>query len=95
MTVVLGIATFFLLIDSPELSTKWLDPEEIRYLQLQRFIKQGGRFKDESEDNKHIWSDIMATLLNWRLWLIAFIQFCQSAMSYGTSTSRQFFKPRF
>ena len=48
-TVVLGVASFFLLIDSPRLSGKWLDPEEIRFLELQAFIKEGGRFKDEAQ----------------------------------------------
>jgi uncharacterized membrane protein YeaQ/YmgE (transglycosylase-associated protein family) len=84
VTVIIGIATFFLLIDTPELAGRWLDPEEVRYLQLQRFIKQGGRFKEESEEDRHIWQDIWATLTNWRLWLIAYVQFAQSAMSYGT-----------
>lgn len=83
VTVVLGLATFFLLIDTPERSGKWLDPEEVRYLKLQTFIKQGGRFKEESEENKHMLREIWATLTNWRLWLIAYVQFAQSAMSYG------------
>jgi sugar phosphate permease len=86
VTVIIGIATFFLLIDTPELAGRWLDPEEVRYLQLQRFIKQGGRFKEESEEDRHIWQDIWATLTNWRLWLIAYVQFAQSAMSYGTKS---------
>ncbi|KAH8177287.1 major facilitator superfamily protein [Sarocladium implicatum] len=84
VTVVLGVATFFLLIDTPERSGKWLDPEEVRYLQLQSFIKQGGRFKEELEENRHMWRDIWATATNWRLWLVAYVQFAQSAMSYGT-----------
>ncbi|KAJ5398544.1 hypothetical protein N7465_009033 [Penicillium sp. CMV-2018d] len=41
-SVALGIACFFLLIDTPALSKRWLSPEEIRYLELSMFIKQGG-----------------------------------------------------
>ncbi|CRJ81834.1 hypothetical protein BN1708_001983 [Verticillium longisporum] len=84
ITVALGIMTFFCLVDTPALSEKWLDPDEIRFLELQHFIKQGGRFQDEAKEDKYIWQDLKACVLNWRLWLVAYIQFCQSAMSYGT-----------
>lgn len=83
ITVILGIMTFFLLIDTPQLSTRWLRPDEIRFLEIQVVIKQGGRFLNERDEDHHIWSDLKATLLNWRLLLIAYVQFCQSAMSYG------------
>lgn len=83
VTVLLGVATFFFLVDTPRLS-KWLEPDEVRFLELQTFIKQGGRFQDESAENRLVWTDLKATLLNWRMWLITFVQFFQSAMTYGT-----------
>ena len=83
-TVLLGAVTFFLLVDTPRLA-KWLNPDEVRFLELQAFIKQGGRFQDEGKENRLIWTDLKACLLNWRMWLIAYIQFCQSAMTYGES----------
>jgi MFS family permease len=48
-TVFLGISCFFFLVDSPSLSKRWLEPEEIRFLELQRFIKDGGDFREEKE----------------------------------------------
>lgn len=45
-TVVLGAASFFLLLDSPRRS-KWLEEDEIRFLELQRFIKEGRVLKEE------------------------------------------------
>lgn len=81
-TVALGLACFFFLIDSPERSSSWLEPDEIRFLLLQRFIKQGGRFEDEKE--KFQWSDLKAVLTNWRLYLQAYQLLCISACSYGT-----------
>ncbi|KAL8364835.1 hypothetical protein RB595_003894 [Gaeumannomyces hyphopodioides] len=83
-TVLLGIATFFLLIDSPALGGRWLEPDEIRFLELQRFIKQGGRFQDEGGESRLIWYDLKAVLTNWRLYMQAYILICQSATSYGT-----------
>ncbi|KAJ5585849.1 hypothetical protein N7450_005636 [Penicillium hetheringtonii] len=81
-TIVLGVLCFFLLIDSPKLSGKWLSQDEIRFLELQNFIKDGGQFKDEKK--KASWKDIGAVLSNWRMYLLAYILFCQSACSYGT-----------
>ena len=84
VTVILGVATFFVLVDTPALGHKWLQQEEIRFLEVQRFIKQGGRFQDESKEQNFIWRDLKASLLDWRLWLLTWVQFCQSAMAYGT-----------
>ncbi|KAJ6027932.1 hypothetical protein N7460_012749 [Penicillium canescens] len=82
LTVILGVLCFFFLIDSPNLSGKWLDNDEIRYLELQHFIKEGGKFKEEQKRTS--WGDIRAVMLNWRMYLLAYILLCQSACSYGT-----------
>ncbi|KAH6664729.1 major facilitator superfamily domain-containing protein [Plectosphaerella plurivora] len=79
-TVVLGVATFFLLIDTPALSKRWLEPEEIRYLELSMFIKQGGGFQEE---NSVRWKDLKMVLTNWRVYVQAYFLLCQSALSYG------------
>ncbi|KAF1961134.1 MFS general substrate transporter [Byssothecium circinans] len=83
VTVFLGISCFFLLIDSPQLSTRWLRPEEIRFLELQRFIKDGGRFREEKQSTVHR-RDLKMVLCNWRLYMQAYILLCISACSYGT-----------
>ncbi|KAH8196175.1 hypothetical protein TruAng_009650 [Truncatella angustata] len=80
-TVLIGIVSFFLLIDSPALSTKWLEPEEIRYLELSMFIKQGGRFRDEHHFR---WKDLKMVLMNGRIYIQAYFLFVQSCLSYGT-----------
>ncbi|TID00372.1 putative transporter [Colletotrichum higginsianum] len=83
-TVLLGIATFFLLVDTPALSTKWLEPDEVRFLELQSFIKQGGRFEDEKKEDKFKWHDLKAVVTNWRLYMQAWALLAASACSYGT-----------
>lgn len=88
-TIVLGICSFFLLIDSPRLSTKWLSPEEIRFLELQLFVKEGGASREEeSQTKKFRWKDLGGVLANWRIYIMAYFLFCQSACSYGMSRSR-------
>lgn len=84
VTVLLGVSCFFFLIDSPTLSGRWLEPEEIRFLELQTFIKQGGRFSDESNEKAFNWHDLKMVVTNWRLYLQAYILMCISACSYGT-----------
>ncbi|KAE8343737.1 hypothetical protein BDV24DRAFT_172436 [Aspergillus arachidicola] len=80
-TVALGAMCFFLLIDSPRRSSKWLSPEEIRYLQLQHFIKEGGDFKNQRK--RVSWEELKTVFLNWRLYMLAYILLCQSASAYG------------
>ena len=82
LTVILGALCFFFLIDSPKLSGKWLDQDEIRYLEIQYFIKEGGQFKEEAE--KTTWRDIWDMILNWRNYLLSYIMMCQSACAYGS-----------
>ena len=79
-TVVFGAACFFLLIDTPALSTRWLNPNEIRYLEISMFIKQGGAFQDEAGSKTR---DLKKVLMNWRVYVQAYFLFCQSALSYG------------
>lgn len=83
-TVLLGVSCFFFLIDSPALSTRWLKPDEIRFLELQHVIKDGGRFQEE-EKPKFRWRDLRMVLCNWRLYMQAYILLCASACSYGMS----------
>lgn len=80
VTVVMGVACFFFLIDTPALSTRWLEPEEIRYLELSMLIKQGGSYQEES---KFSWRDLKMVVTNWRVYVQAYFLVCQSALSYG------------
>lgn len=79
-TVLIGVACYFLLIDTPALSTRWLEPDEIRYLEISMFIKQGGMFRAE---NGFRWKDLKMVLSNWRIYMQAYFLFVQSALSYG------------
>ncbi|KAH6658015.1 major facilitator superfamily domain-containing protein [Truncatella angustata] len=83
LTIIMGILCFPLLIDSPRLSHRWLNSNEIRYLELQLFIKQGGRFSAEEENTSHHWQDFKAVITNPRMWGQAYILLCISACSYG------------
>jgi MFS family permease len=80
LSVVLGVMCFFLLIDTPAFSTRWLSAEEIRFLELSMFIKQGGTSSEESSFKMR---DLKKVLQNWRIYVQAYFLLCQSALSYG------------
>lgn len=84
-TVVLGLATFGLLIDSPSLSRRWLDQEEIRFLELQVFIKQGGKFQgtQEQEQETRTWVEVKNVLKNWRVYVHGSFLVANTSCSYG------------
>lgn len=70
-TVLAGAATYFLLVDSPASSGRWLDPEEIRYLELRQLSQNGDRAetKRKGTDWKVLWS----VLCDWQIYLQALI----------------------
>jgi hypothetical protein len=86
-TIVLGVCCFFWLIDSPALSTTWLDNDEMRFLAIQQRIKDGGNSSSDTNKNNVRWTDLKMVLTDWRLYLQSYIMFCAVACSYGTSTS--------
>lgn len=71
-TVLAGVMTFFCLIDSPESSTRWLDADEIRYLQL-RHISHNGRKTEDGEKKSVDWKILRSVLTDWQIYLQALI----------------------
>lgn len=80
VTMVLGVAIFFLLIDWPEPTTSWINPEELRFLTLQRSVKDGG---DATIQNVTLRDDIKAIVGDWRYWAFGGFFFCIGALGSG------------
>ncbi|KAL4870279.1 hypothetical protein BDV12DRAFT_207940 [Aspergillus spectabilis] len=72
VTVFLGILTYFLLIDSPTLSSRWLDQDEIRYLDLRQRADPSRRATartkadSSSSDTRKA---LIAVLTDWQIWM--------------------------
>lgn len=79
-TVFLGLLCFMALIDSPALSTGWLDKEEIRFLELQTSIKQGGSTQPEGLSQ---WKQLVRFAKDWRMYSLSFLCLVNAATSYG------------
>lgn len=83
LTVVTGVATFFLLVDSPGLSSRWLADEEIRYLELRQAARQGNSARDSSIGASQKWKTTRSVLLDWQLYLLVLVYWSNSAPNYG------------
>lgn len=84
VTVFIGIATFFLMPDSPELSQRWLNQEEIKFLLLQRTVKEGGKRNVTGEvAQKFKWRLFKDLITDYKLYLQAWILFTASVCAYG------------
>ncbi|KAM0554048.1 hypothetical protein ACHAPJ_007123 [Fusarium lateritium] len=70
-TVLAGVLTFFCLIDSPEASGKWLDPDEIKFLQLRQLAQNGNKV---TETKKSVdWKILRSVVCDWQIYLQALI----------------------
>ena len=78
--------------DTPVLSGRWLNPEEIRYLEIQTYIKEGGRSSMEATE-KFKWSYLTDLLTDYKIYLQAFILFTASVCAYGKAPSRRLTSP--
>lgn len=76
------------MIDLPSKCQGWLAPHEMRYLEIQRKIKQGGLDADGSDVEggelgfrgiQELW----AVLKNWRFGMIGWLAACEIMSLYG------------
>ena len=81
-TVAIGVMCIFLLIDSPALSTRWLEPDEIRFLELRQ---QARRVIKPSEFRDHHFSKeaLFSVLLDWKIYLLIFANWSNAVPNYA------------
>ncbi|OBT83896.1 hypothetical protein VE02_08387 [Pseudogymnoascus sp. 03VT05] len=79
-SVAAGVACCFLLPDTPSLSTRWLEPEESRYLQLNHAKTRG---RGTTKSNKNQFRILIQILTDWQLYLLALVFMASAAPTYG------------
>ena len=83
-TVLLGLVTYFCLLDSPALSCKWLDQDEVRYLELRQRAdpssQERGRPKRENtaSDTRKA---LLSVLTDWQICMHGIIYSCPTTPS--------------
>ncbi|EMC93252.1 hypothetical protein BAUCODRAFT_76543 [Baudoinia panamericana UAMH 10762] len=81
-TLVAAAICFFCLIDSPALSSRWLDADEIRYLQLRqaaRRITNSEEYRTKYFDWRILWD----VLTDWKIVLLFFANWSQAVPNYA------------
>lgn len=85
-SAVIGLATFWCLIDSPALSTRWLEPDEIRYLELRQLVNRVK--KPEHYREKHFdWKVFKTVLADWKIYLLSLAFWSNVTPNYGLKFS--------
>lgn len=79
-SVLAGVLCFFLLPDSPSLSTRWLEPSESRYLQLSHAKTRG---RGTKKSGAFSFSTLVSILTDWQLYLLALVFMSSAAPTYG------------
>ncbi|KAI5204021.1 MFS general substrate transporter [Aureobasidium subglaciale] len=81
-SAIAGLACFWLLIDTPALSTSWLTPDEIRYLELRQVAV--GRVKPVGHEEKHFDMRVFLTVLkDWKIYLLIIAFWSNVTPNYG------------
>ncbi|KAL8399501.1 hypothetical protein RB594_000038 [Gaeumannomyces avenae] len=86
LTVLVGVACFPLLIDKPSLSSAWLTPDEIRYLELRQIARNPTAIKDDGEAEKHSHFDkkaLIAALTDWKMYLLTLGSWSNAVPNYA------------
>lgn len=81
-SVALGVGCFFCLIDTPALSSRWLEPDEIRYLELRKQAERGKVVVDENPD-KFDWPTMWSVIKDWQLYLQVLNFWSNAVPNYG------------
>lgn len=71
-TVLLGVLTYFCLIDSPSLSGKWLEPDEVRYLELRQRADPSRRVSHRAKNDSSASETrkaLFSVVTDWQIWM--------------------------
>ncbi|KAF5003704.1 hypothetical protein FDECE_9754 [Fusarium decemcellulare] len=83
-TVAAGVLCLCFLVDSPARSTRWLEDDEIRYLEL-RQIAQAGPQNEGRQGTE--WKTIREALLDWQVYILAMIMWSNTVPNNGLKFS--------
>jgi hypothetical protein len=83
----MGILCAVLLIDSPRLSSKWLDEDEIRYLELRQYARFQATLESQEKRKRVDWSALVAVLTDWKMYLLILANWSQAVPNYALKFS--------
>ncbi|KAI0191642.1 major facilitator superfamily transporter [Astrocystis sublimbata] len=82
ITVLIGVSCFFLLVDSPALSSRWLDEDEIRFLELRQAFRRAQI--PEGYREKHFdMGAFIQVVKDWKMYLLVLGNWSQAVPNYA------------
>ncbi|KAE8391576.1 major facilitator superfamily domain-containing protein [Aspergillus alliaceus] len=78
-TILLAFLTFFLLLDSPQLSSGWLMPDEIRFLE----VRQMANSIQGTQQSGVTWGAVISVLTDWKIYLLILASWSNSVPNYA------------
>lgn len=80
----IGLACYWLLIDTPALSHRWLEADEIRYLEVRQLAARGfnGSAHNEGEKEKK-WPIFFTVLKDYKIYCLIFAFWSNVVPNYG------------
>ena len=82
-SVLAGVMTFWCLVDTPALSSAWLTPDEIKYLELRQLARQGNSLRVRKAEESRKWQIAGTVLLDWQIYLQALVYMSNTVPNYG------------
>lgn len=82
MTVVGGLLCFLILADSPALASRWLTPDEIRYLELRQLSRQINS-PQEFREKRFDWKYVLSVVLDWKMYLFILVSWSNAVPNYA------------
>lgn len=86
-SVIAGVCCFLFLLDTPALSSHWLDDEEIRYLELRQIAHHGVTNQIREIEKQRKWGIMKSVFLDWHLYCLIAVYWSNSAPNYGLKFS--------
>lgn len=86
-SVAAGVLCVFCLIDVPALSGGWLEPDEMKYLELRQIAAHGSTKRIKEQEKTRKWQIVRSVLFDWQLYLQGFVYWSNTAPNYGLKFS--------
>lgn len=83
-SVICGLATFFIMPDSPRLSSSFLTAREIRYLEVRQYTIPGRRrHGQEAPPKGRQWKALLSVLTDWQMYLLVIVYLSSTGPNYA------------
>lgn len=87
----MSVVCFFCLIDSPALSFRWLDADEIRFLELRQYARRmQGSHKSTERKNTIRWDVLWVVMTDWKIYLLMLINWSNAVPSKHVAFATSF-----